>query len=219
MLYTPKGTRELRGPDEDHPRTHWLTLSCDDHTIAVEYQYTLTRDGRRLKMEARAKMLRRFLDSAGEIQSEPSSARWLDHILWGFWETSFGARDIAFTLGLTKLILKLGLDWTAPSHYALRLEIVTEMLLTAPAAPLESTQGEEHLVSGSNNGADERDTVTAAVSSECRVPGSNDSELEEELLFNEDTARLAMHGGADGALSESDKSVDEDSDGGACVLS
>ncbi|PIL28781.1 hypothetical protein GSI_08825 [Ganoderma sinense ZZ0214-1] len=31
----------LRGPDQDHPDTHWLTLSRDTHTITIEYQYSL----------------------------------------------------------------------------------------------------------------------------------------------------------------------------------
>ena len=68
-----------------------------------------------------------------------------------------------------KVILKLDLDWTAPSHYSLRVDIVTEMRLTAPAAPLESAQGEEHPVSSSGDRADARDTAIAAGSSERRI--------------------------------------------------
>ena len=135
-------------------------------------------------------MSRGLVDSAGDIQAEPSSVKWVD---WGWvgWEPSLGPRDVAFTLSLTKVILKLNLDWMGPSHYSLRLGIVTKMRPTAPAAPLESTQGEEQPVSSSGDRADVRDTATAAGSSERRIPGLNDSALEEELLPNH-SARVAL---------------------------
>ena len=117
-----------------------------------------------------------------------------------------------------KVILKLDLDWTAPSHYSLRVEIVTEMRLTAPAAQLESAQGEEHPVSSSGNRADVQDTAIADGSSERRIPGTDDSALEEELL-NEDISRPTVHEDADGALSESNDLVDEGGEGDVGTLS
>ena len=153
-LRTRGYTVELRGPDEGHPRTHWLTLSCDDHTITVEYQHTLTLGGWILEIEARAKMSRGLVDSAGEIEAEPSSVGWWDYTGATPWDALLAARNVAFTLGPMKVVLTLDLDWTAPSHYSLRVEIVTEMRLTAPAAPLESAQGEEHPVSSSGDRAD-----------------------------------------------------------------
>ena len=162
-------------------------------------------------------MSRCLVDSAGEIEAEPGSVKWVE---WGWvsWKPSLGARDVAFTLSLTKVILKLDLDWMAPSHYSLRLEIVTEMLPTAPAAPLGSTQGGEHPMSSSGNRADARDTATAAGSSERRIPGTDDSALEEELL-NEDATRPTVHEDPDGALSESNDLVDEGGEGDVGTLS
>ena len=152
-------------------------------------------------------------DSAEEIQAEPSSVRWWNFAFWGPWNGSLAA----FTIGLKKVVLKLGLDWMAPSHYSIRLELVTEMLPTAPAAPLEWAQGEEHLASSFGDRADRRDTATAAGSSERGIPQLSYSLLEEFL--NEHTSLPAMHEDADGALSESDGSADEGGEGGAGAMS
>lgn len=32
---------ELRGSDQDHPTTHWLTLSNDDHMITIKFLHAL----------------------------------------------------------------------------------------------------------------------------------------------------------------------------------
>ena len=47
----------LCDPDFDHPTTHWLTLSNDEHTIAVEFQHTLKEDGERFVIDAEVKIL------------------------------------------------------------------------------------------------------------------------------------------------------------------
>ena len=88
---------------------------------------------------------------------------------------------------------------------------------TAPAAPLESTQGEEHLASGYGDRADARDTAIVAESSERGISGMNYSTLE-ELLLNEDTSLPAVQEDADRALSESDGSVDEGGEGDVGTL-
>ena len=127
VLHSQGYTAELRGPDEGHPTTHLLTFSCDDHTITVEYQHTLTAGGRVLEMKASAKMSRYSLDLAGEIPAEPSYVKWWNWAAFG-WDTSLDTNDVTFTLPLTRLALKLGLDWMRPSVYFLRIEIVTETL-------------------------------------------------------------------------------------------
>ena len=144
--------------------------------------------------------------------------QWRDSAYYLPWSPLLGPGDIAFTLCPTKVVLKLGLDWMAKSHYSLHVEIVTKTRPTAPAAPLESTQGEEHLASGYGNRADARDTAIVAESSERRIPGTDDSALEEELL-NEDATRPTVHEDPDGALSESNDLVDEGGEGDVGTLS
>ena len=126
---------ELRGPDEGHPTTHWLVLSCDDHTITIEYRHTLTEDGRQLEIEASAKMSGHSLDSTGEMQAEPRAVQWSDYRRWN---PSLDTKDAAFTLARMRLLLRLGLSWTSPSFYSLHVEIVS-----MPADPPKPTQGEE----------------------------------------------------------------------------
>ncbi|TBU30341.1 HET-domain-containing protein [Dichomitus squalens] len=89
-------TAAFQHPDEDHPNTHWVTLLNNDHMITVEYRHTLKDGGGQLGVEAHVKMLRRALESA----------------------------EVAFTLAGNELTLKLGLDWAAPSHYFLHIDIV-----------------------------------------------------------------------------------------------
>ena len=74
-------------------------------------------------------------------------------------------------------------------------------------------------MSSSGDRADARDTATVAESSEHGISGMNDSALDEQLLVNEDISRPAVHEDADGALSESDDSVDKGGEGGAGAMS
>ena len=74
-------------------------------------------------------------------------------------------------------------------------------------------------MSSSGSRADAWDTATAAGPSERRIPGTDDSTLEEELLFDEDVTRPTVHGDADRALLESNDSVDEGSGGDAGAMS
>ena len=95
-------------------------------------------------------MSRRLLGSDVEIQAEPSSVRWLDFAYDGSWAAYLEPHDIAFTLDSTKLILTLDADCTGGSVYSLDIRIVSEQLPTVPAAPLKSTQGEEHPALGTD---------------------------------------------------------------------
>ncbi|TBU52816.1 heterokaryon incompatibility protein-domain-containing protein [Dichomitus squalens] len=109
---------ELRGPDEGHPTTHWLTLSKDDHTITVEYRHTLENAGWRLTIEADVTMSRRALDSAEDVEADPSSVEWMEY------RSSLFPEEVVLTFAGKKPTLKLGFDWAVPSHYFLRIEVV-----------------------------------------------------------------------------------------------
>ncbi|TBU52037.1 hypothetical protein BD310DRAFT_1000148 [Dichomitus squalens] len=125
-------TAKLRGPDEGHPATHWLTLSNDDCTISVKYRHTLE-DGRLLRIEADVKTSRRTLESGEEVRADPDSAGWSDYRPCC---SSLGA-TAAFALAGKKTTMDAGLDWAAPSHYFIRIGTFDETRETAPAALLE----------------------------------------------------------------------------------
>ncbi|EJF59924.1 HET-domain-containing protein [Dichomitus squalens LYAD-421 SS1] len=145
-------TAGFRGPDEDHPTTHWLTLSCDDHTITVEYRHTLEYHGRRLTVEADVKMSRPALDAAGEIEADPRSVKWWGYAPWN--KLLDRTQEITFTLATKKLAVKLSLDWAALSHYSLRVDIVTEALLVESSPSLQLAQGTDASGSGAGGEAD-----------------------------------------------------------------
>ncbi|EJF59844.1 hypothetical protein DICSQDRAFT_171577 [Dichomitus squalens LYAD-421 SS1] len=136
---------ELRGPDEGHPTTHWLTLSNDDCTISIEYQHMLE-EGWLLRIGADVKMSRRALDTGEDVEADPSSVRWKDS---NPWYSSLSTKEVSFTLAGKKLALKLGFDWAALSHYFLRVEVVevvevVEMEEATPAVMLEWEVDEDH---------------------------------------------------------------------------
>ncbi|TBU30318.1 hypothetical protein BD311DRAFT_864091 [Dichomitus squalens] len=139
-------TAELRGPDESHRTTHWLTLCNDDHRIAVEYQHTLEDEdhGQRLTIEANVKVLRPAPGSAGEMEVDSRAVRWEDFgSPWTSWGWSLNMKKVAFTHAAKQLTVQLAFDWAAPSRYILCVEVVTETLQdTAPTSP-KSAYAEE----------------------------------------------------------------------------
>ena len=68
-LLTQGYISDLRRPDEDHPTSHFLTLSNSNHTIHIEYRHTLRRDGQRLAMGAHLTL------SGHLVASVPDAAR------------------------------------------------------------------------------------------------------------------------------------------------
>ncbi|TBU57952.1 HET-domain-containing protein [Dichomitus squalens] len=154
---------EFRTPDEGHPTTHWLTLSCDDHMITVEYRHTLENDGHNLTVEAHVKMSRHALGEAGEIEGDPSSVKWRYYLPWYPW---FQTEEIAFTLAMKKLTVMLGLDWAAPSYYFLLVDIVTETLRVNSSTSLDLVQGAEVEGSGAVGEADEQEIGAEARASD-----------------------------------------------------
>ncbi|TBU45301.1 hypothetical protein BD309DRAFT_890662 [Dichomitus squalens] len=147
-------TAELRGPDEGHRTTHWLTLSNDDHRIAVEYLHTLedSDDRQRLTIEANVKVLRPAPGLAGETEVDSRAVQRTNFCSpWRSWDWSLDMKKVAFTHAAKQLTVQFALDWAAPSLYFLRIEVVTETLQdTAPTSP-KSTHVEELQASGADD--------------------------------------------------------------------
>ena len=120
----------FREPDADHPATHSLTLSHDNHMLVITYQHALEHDGRRLFVDASVRMSRPPHGSVWEIDADPPSVSWVDRMRW---DRSLERKDITFSLDTHKLVVTLGLDFAAPSYYVLRVEVATITLLDAPA--------------------------------------------------------------------------------------
>ena len=118
--------------------THLLILSHDDHTITVQFQHTLENDGRDLSIDAEVKMLRRAVDSTGQIEIDDGLALYGGSMPWS---PSLTAWKMMFTLPTKCLAVALGFTWAAPSHYFLGVEIVEEY-------PEEMTTGSSKRNSG-----------------------------------------------------------------------
>ena len=147
---------DLRGPDEAHPHTHWLTLSDDSNsrTITIEYEHTLKDDGLSLTIEARVRTAGDAPDSAASRRrhdSESSSIRtrrvsWEDSCPWG---QSKGMKTQQVLLSTPTaparskpLTLNLSLTFVARDHYAIHIEVLRDLasIVTASASSSSLTQ-------------------------------------------------------------------------------
>ncbi|TBU37097.1 hypothetical protein BD309DRAFT_905736 [Dichomitus squalens] len=210
-LRTQGYTAELRRPDEGHPTTHWLTLSCDDHTIAVEYRHTLEEHGRWLDVEADVKIRRHAPDRAGDIEADRSPVTWRDFTLGlsSPWILSLDMKEVAFTLATEKLIVKLGLDFAAPSHYFVRVDIVTETLPVESSASLQLVQGAQAEGSGAGDEVEEQDIGAQVRASEGDVLQPDDDAPHPMQHSDGTTGPLeARQGEERGADTKPDEEVD-----------
>ncbi|TBU62779.1 HET-domain-containing protein, partial [Dichomitus squalens] len=141
-LRTEGYTAELRGPDQEEPTTHWLTLSSDDHIITIVYRQTLDDDSKELTVEAHVTMSRPSLNSSGDVQIVYRSVKWRESVYSAPWGSLLSSREIMLAVAPRKLTVTLGLDWATSSHYFLRVEINSRPLLVTPATSLELAQDE-----------------------------------------------------------------------------
>ncbi|EJF59834.1 hypothetical protein DICSQDRAFT_137960 [Dichomitus squalens LYAD-421 SS1] len=193
-------TAELRGPDEDHPTTHWLTLCHDDHMIAIEYRHTLKDedDGQRLKIKADVKVLRAALGSAGIIEGDSTSVQWSNRggVRYQPWLLSLSKKNVAFTLAAMHLTMQLGFNWAAPSHYILRVEVVTETLQDTAPTSLESAHAEELQASGADD-----EKAAQDIEAEAEGSGVGDSSTIDDARLARGGRRQASEGSAERARS------------------
>ncbi|PIL28800.1 hypothetical protein GSI_08844 [Ganoderma sinense ZZ0214-1] len=141
VLVLPKKTRdtlsaqgyaaELRGPDQDHPVTHSLTLSCDEHVIAIQFLHTLERDGRRLTVTAEVSLsapLPRPASSAesGNYRACPATLSWTDSLVspWNMNLTNGGNEVILSMPGDEDVVVVLKLRFATTDHYLLGVEFL-----------------------------------------------------------------------------------------------
>ena len=126
----PAQTKTLRRPDEDHPTTHWLTVSRPSptsqpavgarDTFTIEYRHTLEDDGRRLIVEAHI---------TGTLEGRPIipvTKTWTDtsdsRNGWG----PVNADRKLFILHdgkARRLLVGLGLEYLARNHYLIDVNV------------------------------------------------------------------------------------------------
>ena len=149
---------DLRDPNPDHPTTHWLTLSKDEHTITVEFQHTLKDGGDEFTIEAEVKMSGSCvqLDSAPDSdRAERHTVSWFDRARWG-WRTKLDHKKIRLSAaGGGTLTVDLGLDFAGHGCYILRVDVLSD----APPASLffelsvDQEEEEESTEESSQSGA------------------------------------------------------------------
>ncbi|TBU43659.1 hypothetical protein BD309DRAFT_1009618 [Dichomitus squalens] len=82
-LRAQKYTISLQGPDQAHPTMYRLTLSHDDHTITIEYDYTLEFGGVQMMMRARVEVWGSLRPSTDVLSTpSPREVTWHDLTPW-----------------------------------------------------------------------------------------------------------------------------------------
>ena len=125
-------TVSLRRPDQAHPTT-WLTLSHPDHTISMEYDYTLEDGGKQFEMRAEVKVSDHLLSSASDVYPTEISGKmisWFDSVPWVIWRWD---DQVTVSLGQKELAIKVGLQLITRSRYALSVEIAHSSDTTSTA--------------------------------------------------------------------------------------
>ncbi|EJF59197.1 hypothetical protein DICSQDRAFT_172184 [Dichomitus squalens LYAD-421 SS1] len=154
-LRTRGYTAELRGPDQDHPTTHWLTLSHHHHTIIIEFHHTLEDGGREFRIRVNVKMspLRTSAEALPPAETQPGRPR-VSSDYTRPWQSSLRKQQFVFDPETSKkLVLTLGMDLAPGSFYALHVDVVSEILPVGahevpsddrgPVADVPHVQGED----------------------------------------------------------------------------
>ena len=148
---------DLRNADPDHPTTHCLTLSKDEHTITVEFQHTLKRGGYEFTIEADVKTSGSIvrLDSAPDSdQAESHTVSWSDACFP--WRAKLDHKKVRLSAaGARTLTVDLGLDFAGQGYYILHVDVLGDASHESSALKPAIDQGEERerTEEGSQSGA------------------------------------------------------------------
>ena len=131
---------DLHDPEPDHPTTHWLTLSKDEHTTTVEFQHALKNDGKEFTIDATVGMRScvRLDDASDSDQADRRVVSWYEGPWGSGWTTTLDRQTAQ--LGAAEagmLTLDLSLDFAGAGVYLVQVDIQSD---AAPASPnVEST--------------------------------------------------------------------------------
>ncbi|PIL28594.1 hypothetical protein GSI_08635 [Ganoderma sinense ZZ0214-1] len=120
---------ELQGTDGGRPRTHRLTLSHARHTLTVECQHALEKEGRRLTVRAEVRIVRgetRVLGPGAQVQRmDAKTLVWTDEVPWApmLWNSNGVSLD-AGEGARVKVVIRL--DFVVTNHYALHVNVRAE---------------------------------------------------------------------------------------------
>ena len=134
-------TAALRGPDEEHPATHRLTLTNNKHRITLEYQHSLGvvdyDNSQRLTIKARIEISESDRQSESESPTcRPSATHflgqcswprsttlsWADHMPWSARLCTSDVVTLTTAAG-ARVTVVLGADLVAKDYYLLRVDV------------------------------------------------------------------------------------------------
>ena len=147
-------TRTLRWPDQDHPTTHWLTISrpppqhmMEDvrDVITIEYRHTLENNGDEFTIDAY------LTGKLGGCPIIPVMTSWKDQRPWGKWEYR---KTVGLDNGRNHAIeMQLSLEYLAPNHYLIDAHTEWYISIRSPhPEDSDSDLKEEHSLPVRRNG-------------------------------------------------------------------
>ena len=156
---------ELRGPDQAHPNSHYLTLSDDMCAITIEYQHTLKDNGLSLTVAADVRIVGRPPGPSAAGQRDlaaPSSpdvrtrrVTWDDACPWDRRSKGMKMQQVMLSTPGPRskpLTLNLGLTFAAKDHYAIHVEVLKG--LTSRPTSSSSSSLSQHLTRVGKRGSD-----------------------------------------------------------------
>ena len=79
-----------------------------------------------MTVEAHVRILREPLLSFSDMQADPSVVSWSDRRPLNGWQRSLPSKTVKLSIAGTQLTVILGVDFVPRSHYALRVELVSD---------------------------------------------------------------------------------------------
>ena len=128
-LHSQGYTADIRDPNPNHPATHWLTLSKDEHTIIVKFQHTLEGGGKRFTIDAEINMSGSRLQltcNPGLDQMNRHTVSWTDGN-WEGWDTVLKTETVTLGAGDAGTVtLDLGLRLAGAGVYVVGVDILCD---------------------------------------------------------------------------------------------
>ncbi|TBU64672.1 hypothetical protein BD310DRAFT_837982 [Dichomitus squalens] len=200
---------DFRGPNEENPATHRLTLTTPDLTVIIDFNHHLAHGGWSFTIDAIATLYMPGPMERQKQEVESHTVTWFDNCAFG-WDETLSARRVAFSSSEPDpMILELYLQLSATSHYFLHVDVLKYAPATAPPTP-ELLSEEERQASGAQgsgiegDGRARGDVKCEDVDVDGR-PGVDDSEYE--------LGRLEVPSGGGRKAARSDQADGESSNG------
>ncbi|PIL29956.1 hypothetical protein GSI_07867 [Ganoderma sinense ZZ0214-1] len=126
---------KLRGPDGDHPTTHWLRLAGDDHVVAIEYRHSLKQE--ELLIDGHVTVSRPGVPPSLPDEVFGKRVVWSDGPPW----TSLLSQQVNVLVSEVRArTVKLGLNFVWQSYFAMEVDILDYDHMYTGTAPAGGAQ-------------------------------------------------------------------------------